>query len=682
MVNALKVLLLMLVAFQGVFAEASRVVRSEYDGQNLEQLEFRLEQIDRELDRLASLTLRSGVGNIGWISQRSDNPSREEWVKVSLMQEVEIDRIALSPVIWNDALKGPQADALPEAFDIVVGEKGDKKGRVVASLGDEDQFLPRIAPLVIRIPRTKATWVKIQPRLLSADLRTGRYQFSLSEIMVFSGEQNVALGCSVEVSSNIGGWGAEGIYKEALVDGLTPFVMNASTGEDSTAFKAFLRQGQGFSFVIDLEEAVPVDGIHLHTADADEYVPQLVPGDFGMPPEILIEGANHADFSDATPMVVYRKDSLYRFGPILSWRFPETTCRYVRLSAPQGYSTPKSDIRPYCVVIAELEVLSKGRNFAKGRVTKLLRAKSLGMVNQGGITDGRNHFGDILSISEWMDQLASRHDLEVERPTVVAALKLRYEQQKLKLARLSWIAMIFGAGIIITMMVGRMLRMRAIGRLRERIAADMHDELGANIHTIGLLSDSANASDSAEESEMLHRRIRELTQQTGRAVRRYSQVVEDAVNYSDLVEDMERSARRITGQFEHNMTFEGEEYLELFNSQTLIDTYLFYKECLVNIYRHSDATKFQTRLAVSPNTILLEVSDNGHGLPDNLIEEAPPSLRRRARLLRGKLTIENTGQSGTSVVLKVRNRKWWQRKKLATDKSKEAFGRLQQQHTP
>ncbi|MGJ8642954.1 MAG: sensor histidine kinase [Luteolibacter sp.] len=675
------VLAALFISLQGTYAEAGSGL-AESEGPTQEQLEFRLEQIERELDGLARFTLRSGLGNIGWISERSVKPGHVEWAEVTLAQETEIDRIVLAPVIWNDAMKGPQADALPEAFDIIVGTEGDEEGHVIASLSAEDEFLPRIAPLVIRIAPTKATWVRIQPSLLSRDMRTGRYQFSLSEIMVFSGERNVALGCAVRVSSDIGGWGAGGIYKEALVDGFTPFLMDASTGEDSNAFKVFYNEGQRFLVFIDLGEEFPVDEIRLHTADASEYVPQLVPGDFGLPPDLLIEGARLPKFADATPLVAYKKGSLYQLGPMLSWYLPETTCRYIRLSAPEGYEIPESDMQPFCVILAEIEVLSKGRNVAKGKAPRVPRKPGMSLLFPGGLTDGRNHFGDILSISEWMDQLARRHDLEVERPIVAAALKLSYEQQKLKLARISWIAVIFGAGIIITMMVGRILRMRAIGKLRERIAADMHDELGANIHTIGLLSDSAKASDSVEESEMLHRRIRELTQQSGRAVRRYSQVVEDTVNYTDLVEDMERSARRITGQFEHNMSFNGEKYLERFSSQILIDTYLFYKECLVNIYRHSDATKFQTRLTVTPSMLLLEVSDNGQGLPDDLIEAAPPSLKRRARLLRGKLSIENSGERGTIVVLKVRNRKWWQRKSLSAVKSEEAFSRLQQQNTP
>ncbi|MDP4623644.1 MAG: ATP-binding protein [Akkermansiaceae bacterium] len=683
MVNAPTVFLMtLLLAFQGVFAETGNGV-SEYEGQTLEQIEFKLEQIDRELDGLARFTLRSGLGNIGWISKRDHRPNNKQWVEITLAQEAEIDRIVLAPVIWNDAMKGPQADALPEAFDIIVGTGAEDEGRVIASLGAEDEFLPRIAPLVIRIPPTKATWVRIQPSRLSADARTGNYQFSLSEIMVFSGERNVALGCQVRVSSNIGGWGAAGIYKEALVDGFTPYLMDASTGEDSNAFKVFFNEGQRFSAVIDLGEEVPVDEIRLHTADASEYVPQLVPGDFGLPADLLIEGANLPNFSDATPLVAYQKGSLYQLGPILSWYLPETSCRYIRLSAPEGYEIPESDMQPFCVILAEIEVVSKGRNVAKGKAPKIPRKPGIALLFPSELTDGRNHFGDILSTSEWMDQLARRHDLEAERPGVAAALQLRYEQQKAKLIRISWIAAIFGAGIIFTMMIGRMLRMRAIEKLRERLAADMHDELGANIHTIGLLSDSANASrESEEEWEMLHRRIRALTEQTGRAVRRCSKVVDDAANYTDLIEDMKRTARRITGQFEHSISIEGEEYLGRFSSQTLLDTYLFYKECLVNIYRHSHATRFQTHMIAAQKEIILTVSDNGQGLPEGLAGDAPPSLKRRARLLRGKLSIEKREEGGTRLVLKVRNRKWWQGKGGISSESKVAFGSLSQTETP
>lgn len=78
-----------------------------------DQLENRLVAIDAELARTAKLTLRSGVGNVGWISKPQKNPNRPEWAEVQLPDNTAVDRIVLVPVLWNDAERGPQADGFP-----------------------------------------------------------------------------------------------------------------------------------------------------------------------------------------------------------------------------------------------------------------------------------------------------------------------------------------------------------------------------------------------------------------------------------------------------------------------------------------------------------------------------------------------------------------------------------------
>ena len=61
--------------------------------------------------------------------------------------------------------------------------------------------------------------------------------------------------------------------------------------------------------------------------------------------------------------------------------------------------------------------------------------------------------------------------------------------------------------------------------MRERFAADLHDELGANIHTIGLLGDLARDTDSPEERQELLERSRFFTERSGNAIRNWSQVL-------------------------------------------------------------------------------------------------------------------------------------------------------------
>jgi signal transduction histidine kinase len=122
----------------------------------------------------------------------------------------------------------------------------------------------------------------------------------------------------------------------------------------------------------------------------------------------------------------------------------------------------------------------------------------------------------------------------------------------------------------------------------------------------------------------------------------------------DLVAEMRRDSRRLLADLEHSITFEGEEILGRLPRRKRIDLYLFQKEALINIIRHSGATEATTRLVANPGEIVLTISDNGCGIADG----PPPSLRRRARLLGADLSVDPPEAGGTRIVLKLKSRKF------------------------
>jgi signal transduction histidine kinase len=621
---------------------------------SLPELEQRLETIDTELNQLARISLRSGVGNVGWISNAKKDPRASEWAEIHLAEDTKIDRIVLAPVLWNDAQKGPQADGFPEAFEIIAGAEGNPKGEVIARLGPEDRFLPRVAPLALDIPPTTASWVRVQSTHLSPHARRDQARrFKLSEIMLFSGGRNVALNQPVRVSSTVAGWGAAAVYKHALVDGLTPYLMDAAGEEKSDPYMVFSKTRVPFFLTIDLNENYPVDGIRLHGADVNEYIPQINPTDFGMPKQFTVTGANSSDFSDAVALLDYQRNSIYQVGNILEWHLPETGCRYLRLHVPADAWPLDAGNKEYCISLAEIEILSNGRNVAKGKnvqFPKRFRRKPL-----SPLTDGLNHFGTILPIRDWMEQLARRHDLETVRPFVAEELNRRYTQQKEHLRRMSWLASLLGAGVIIILLTEQVFRQRAILKTRQRIAANLHDELGANLHAIGMLGDLAKAeADASDRLTEIVTKIRALTERTGNAARACTHMLESENPDDNLIEEMKQCSDRLLADIDHDLSFRNEEMIQRLNLNKRADLFLFYKECLTNILRHSGATHITTRLEADGNrTLLLVITDNGQG-----VEKTPPSLTRRARLLRAQLTVENLPEGGTKITLKLKTRKF------------------------
>ncbi|MDP4625272.1 MAG: ATP-binding protein [Akkermansiaceae bacterium] len=620
----------------------------------LSELEAQLDEIDRTLLDQAELTLRTGVGNLGWLSKLTPEPREIEWAQVEFTEPKLIDQIILVPVIVRDSHNGNQSDGFPQEFKILAGNADDSEGITIAEYSAADHLTPRVAPLVISFDPVEASWVRIEAKPIPSKTWGDRSAVQLSELLVFSGEENVALRCPVKVSSSERDWVRYSTFPAALVDGLMPYLMDAAEGEKGEPFIVFYGSGRTYKLSVDLGKSIPLSGIYLHSADIRENIPRIYHADYAMPRHMKVEGASQADFSDARTLVDFQRETIYQAGPMVMLPFPETDCRYVRLSVLEGYQAPEATGSHRCTGFAEIELLSKGTNVALGKIFE----SELNIRNTQGelpnLTDGLDHYGEILPIRTWLNQLALRHDLEYERPLIVAELGKRYSIQKAQLRIMYWIAAILGAGIVLIILIDRILRLRQVARLKQRFAADLHDELGANLHSIGLISDVAQDAETKDEWQTLSARIRELTERTGTAVRHCTNMLESKNLYFGLVGDMRRAAERITTNATHDINIEGEEHLQKLKARLRVDLFLFYRECLINICRHSGATHIETHLVAEKQRIVLTVTDNGTGLPADFGEKLPLALERRAKLLRGKLTITSPPSGGTSVHLKIR----------------------------
>ncbi len=627
--------------------------------QPLKKLEQQLADINSELTQLATLSLRSGTGSIGFRSKSHTNANAEEWIQVHLPPNSTFDSIVLVPTIWRHTVKGFVDDGFPQEFQIIAGLQGETNGNVIATQADIKYNTQRIAPFIFSCPNTTADWIRIEALKLVPRNLDGKYIFQLAECLVFDGEENIALHQSITASSRTAQH-SKNWQHYYLVDGFMPYLMNAATGHKSLPFIARIKETDARYLQIDLGEVMPISRLHIHTVDKSDTIPQGAPGDLGFPRKLNIEGATQPDFSDAVLMLEYDAPTALQTGPIMMWNLPETPCRYVRLNILEPYLDQTAPHLSHARFgLAELELFSKGKNVALKKEISFNFHISNSSRSISALTDGHNLYGKILPIREWLTQLARRHDLEIERPQVQAELKRRYTSQKVKLRRMKGLFFLLIIGIGASILIDRLLLIRQATQTRERFAADLHDELGATNHAIGLLSDAASqADDSPEERKMLHQRIRMMTERNGRAIRSFSSQANSNELYSHLAEDIKRSANRITANLEHQITIEGERYLEHLPSRVRQDLFLFFKESLINICRHSNASEFKTHLIATPKDLTLSISDNGTGLPG---QQVPPSLKRRAKLLKAKVSILESPNGGAHISLKLITHRWFHR---------------------
>jgi hypothetical protein len=400
-------------------------------------LEERLAEIDNELPQLSQLSLRGGVGAIGYRSTWWQDSEDNTWIEVQLDHTVSIDCVVLAPTIWRTSKDGFQADAFPPAFRILAGTENDPKGQVVAEFDEHDTHLPRIAPLVIPIEPMRAAWVRLEATQLSTRYYDNYPCLQLAEFFIFSGTENVALHQTVRASSNVTGVG--GAWDQRyLVDGHSPYLMHSGRGMHSQPFKT--ETGERPPLTIDLEDNYPISRIRLHALEQDDTVPQVSAGGLGIPEHLKIWGATDAPFTDPILLFNYRKNSIYDSGPFIEFTFPEQHVRFVQLLAQEDNNSMPLKSIANRIGFAEVELLSRGKNVAEGKPAQMEYTQLEWMRPLSALTDGSNLYGKLLPIRKWLEELALRHELQTERPLIVAELSQRYAQQKQRLRLMTSLA--------------------------------------------------------------------------------------------------------------------------------------------------------------------------------------------------------------------------------------------------
>lgn len=619
---------------------------------SLSELEEREDVIGAALAELAHYTPRGGIGPVGYRSAVFGGADEEPWVEVDLGEEVAVDEVVLVPCLIRDPVSGYRADAFPQGVRI-----STEGGELLAELKKGEIDLPRVAPLVISLGGQKASVIRVGAKDLMPRAFDGRRLMQFSEILIFSGERNVALRRPVKVSKLSKDEGAA--WNPAnLTDGSLPYLMNSARGEPSVAYlslamtSALEQQGEELSLNLDLGESRELSGVRLHAVDQSDTVPQQAASGIGMPAHLLIEGAQKADFSDARVLLDNKRGGSYDVSPLMMWPLREMRCRYVRIRSLDPLHEDSLGVAEPRIGFAEIELLSEGKNVARGKVVSTQRKAVHTRRSLEAMTDGRNVYGEIRPLRRWLHELARRHALEKELPLLKAELELRYDRQKERLRWVSLAAVGLVVVVIFLILVHRMLEERKISRMKERFAADLHDEIGAKVHGIGMLSDLAGkAISSPEKLRAIHQDIRGLTERLGRSVRYCTDLLEAEGLYTDMETDMRRMAERLSIDYE--LKIEGRDFLDGLSQQVRLDLLLFYRECLVNINRHAEASRLMSRLSAGEHEVNLVVADNGGGLAGRV----PGSLRRRARLMGGRVSSESPPGGGSEIRLKMKIRR-------------------------
>jgi signal transduction histidine kinase len=182
-------------------------------------------------------------------------------------------------------------------------------------------------------------------------------------------------------------------------------------------------------------------------------------------------------------------------------------------------------------------------------------------------------------------------------------------------------------------------------RERKRIAADLHDDLGAKLLTIVHTSESERISSLAREAlEEMRLSVRGLT---GRAVQ-----------LSDALGDwrVEFVQRLQQAGIEADWSAPAEEPAQTLSARAFVQTTRILREAVSNVIKHSGASHCSLQCSFADGDLQLIVRDNGQGIPlelDGRLDRGHgmASMKHRARQLSGQCLVESGPGYGTVIRL-------------------------------
>jgi signal transduction histidine kinase/streptogramin lyase len=210
----------------------------------------------------------------------------------------------------------------------------------------------------------------------------------------------------------------------------------------------------------------------------------------------------------------------------------------------------------------------------------------------------------------------------------------------------------------------RLAQRLEVERVRTRIASDLHDDIGANLTRIAILSEVAHSHLHGSD-EKVDTPLSSIARISRESVASMSDIVWAINPQRDTLVDLVRRMRRFAGEISANRRIdiqfrapETEDAMRL-GADVRRDLFLIFKEAINNAARHSGGANVDIDFRPEGMWLVLKVSDDGKGFDtEGQYEgEGLQSMRRRAAKLGGEFHLTSIKGAGTHISVKAPRRR-------------------------
>ena len=227
----------------------------------------------------------------------------------------------------------------------------------------------------------------------------------------------------------------------------------------------------------------------------------------------------------------------------------------------------------------------------------------------------------------------------------------------------AWFKLLIGLAVVAVIILFyrvRLARLRGIERLRQQIARDLHDEVGANLGSISLLTEVMEKTPQPGDLAQ----IRSTADQTVDTLRDLVWIINPSHEHlSDLIARLKQIAVIMLA----NINYEFVEMQQANNIKLSLELRRnvppLFKEALNNIRKHSRASRVAIQLYCQNGNLVLEIRDDGVGfdVAKKKSGDGLKNFQNRAAEMRAGLTVASQPNNGTTVKLTVpltKSRDW------------------------
>ena len=206
----------------------------------------------------------------------------------------------------------------------------------------------------------------------------------------------------------------------------------------------------------------------------------------------------------------------------------------------------------------------------------------------------------------------------------------------------------------------RVARLRALERLRIQIAADLHDDVGARLTKVAMVTEFVDRETPSTDRSKPH--IQNIARTTREVIQAMDEIVWTINPANDTLDHLANYIFQYAEEYFQNtgvrcrLDLPAQLPPHVVGTEQRHNLFMAVKEALNNVLKHAGATDVRISLAVTDSRLAITIADNGRGF---LLNGGPPTgdglvnMKQRLARIGGHLTLETQPGDGTRVRMEV-----------------------------